>query len=206
MAPLDLSLEDGLAVRLRPIVRSDETRVQRAYELLSEDSRINRFWEKPIGLSVSRAARLTDTDETSHVAWIALRPGDDDFPGYAGASFWREPEDPSKAELAFTVADAWQRRGLATLLFSILWYEGWICGVRHFHGSCRLKNVAMAEWWHGMGGVVSTADRHHQLSMVLVSPQDFVNKVAYEMSSSYRRVETADWMRKWLEITADGSP
>ncbi len=204
-APFDLALDDGLRVCLRPIVKSDEARVQRAYELLSEDSRMNRFWEKPKELSLSRAARLTDTDDAGHVAWIAIRPDDEDFPGYAGGSFWRDAADASRAELAFTVADAWQRQGLATLLFSILWFDGWYCGIRHFYGSCRLKNVAMAEWWHDMGGAVNTADRHYQLSMDLLSPQAFINQVSYEMASSYRRVETADWMRKWLEITADRS-
>jgi len=203
-APLDLALEDGLPVRLRPIVRSDEARIRLAYELLSEQSRMNRFWEKPKELNSSQAARLADTDDASHVAWIAVRADDDDFPGYAGASFWRDASDPARAELAFTVADAWQRRGLATLLFSILWFEGWHSGVRHFHGSCRLTNIAMAEWWHGMGGVAEAGQRIYQLSLDLISPEALVHQVSYGMTSSYRLVEAADWLRQWLEKTADG--
>jgi len=202
-APFDLALDDGLRVSLRPIVKGDEARVQRAYELLSEDSRMNRFWEKPKELSISRAARLTDTDDSVHVAWIAIRPDDEDFPGYAGASFWRDAADGSRAELAFTVADAWQRRGLATLLFSILWFDGWFCGVRHFYGSCRLRNVAMAEWWHDIGGVVEAGQRTYHLSLDLISPEALVHQVSYGMAPSYRLVETANWLRQWLEFTAD---
>lgn len=204
-APLELALEDGLPVCLRPIVRSDEARIRLAYELLSEESRMNRFWEKPKELSSTHAARLADTDDSSHVAWIAVRPGDDSFPGYAGASFWRDASDPARAELAFTVADAWQRRGLATLLFSILWFDGWQIGVRHFHGSCRLTNIAMAEWWQGMGGVVESGQRIHRLSLDLISPEALVHQVSYGMTPSYRLVEAADWLRQWLEISAEES-
>lgn len=161
---------------------------------------MNRFWEKSREIRPSRAASLTDTDDFNHVAWIALRPDDEDFPGYAGGSYWRDRDVAERAELAFTVADDWQRQGLATLLFSILWFDGWRSGVRHFYGSCRLKNVAMAEWWHGMDGEVATEGRHHRLAMDLVSPEEFVAKVTYGMPSSYRHVETAGWMRQWLEM------
>lgn len=199
-APIVRTLEDGLSVLLRPIEKTDLDRVHLAYELLSEESRMNRFWEKPRELSPSRALSLTNAEALDHVAWIALNPFDDTFPGYAGGSFWRDRDNRTRAELAFTVADTWQRRGLATLLFSILWFDGWRSGVRQFYGSCRLNNVAMAEWWEGMGGRVEKADRDYRLALDLISPEVFFNKVAYGIPSSYRQIEVAGWMRQWLEL------
>lgn len=199
-APLDVTLGEDFPVRLRPITRSDEERVHRAYELLSPESRINRFWEKSREMSAQRAKNLTDTDDSDHVAWIALRPNDTDFPGYAGASFWRDRENSSRAELAFTVADDWQRSGLATLLFSVLWFEGWQMGIRTFHGSCRIQNLAMAEWWEGVGGSVERGTRDFRLSLDLVSPGHFLEQVSYGMTFSYRQIEVAFWMKKWREL------
>lgn len=46
-APLIVTLESGLVVRLRPIHEGDTARIRQAYGLLSEESRMNRFWEKP---------------------------------------------------------------------------------------------------------------------------------------------------------------
>jgi RimJ/RimL family protein N-acetyltransferase len=199
-APLEVILGEDFPVRLRPIVRSDEERVHRAFELLSPDSRMNRFWEKSREISAARAKNLTDTDESDHVAWIALCPDDEDFPGYAGASFWRDREDSSRAELAFTVADEWQRSGLATLLFSVLWFDGWQLGIRTFHGSCRIQNLAMAEWWEGVGGNVERGSREFRLSLDLVLPEHFLEQVSYGMPCSYRQIEVAFWMKKWREL------
>lgn len=198
-APIERTLDDGLRVKLRPVSQDDLARVQPAYELLSEESRLNRFWEKPAALSPSLAASLTDTDDPAHVAWIARCPDDESFPGYAGASFWRDRDDGDRAELALTVVDAWSRRGLATLLFSILWFDGWRSGVRQFYGSCRLSNLAMVEWWQSMGGFVDPAGRHHQLTLDLIAPEDLVNEATYGMPSP-RRLEAAGWMRQWIEI------
>ncbi|MDF1859040.1 MAG: hypothetical protein P1U87_02430 [Verrucomicrobiales bacterium] len=197
--PFPVSLPDGPDLLLRPLGKGDQERVRRAYALLSPESRLNRFWEKPAEMSPSRAASLTDTDNSDHIAWVALSASDPDFPGYAGGSFWRDRESRERAELAFTVGDEWQRSGFATLLFSILYIDGWRTGVREFFGSCRRQNIAMADWWNSMGGTVIAEPRHFQLSLPLVSPEHFVEKISFEMPPGPRRVEAAEWIGEWLE-------
>lgn len=199
LAPLYASLPDGPELKLRPLEKRDRERVRVAYSLLSPASRMNRFWEKPAELSSVRAASLTDTDNRDHVAWAALSARDDSLPGYAGASFWRDPEHPERAELTFTVADDWQRRGLATLLFSILYHDGWHTGIRRFHGTARLANAAMAGWWRSMGGMVRETPRIFEMELELEDPAIFAEKVAFEMPPSSKRVETAEWLATWRE-------
>jgi GNAT superfamily N-acetyltransferase len=167
--------------------------------MLSVESRMNRFWEKPREMSPSRADSLTDTDRDQHIAWAALPVIDGELPGYAGASFWRSKTSPEEAELAFTVADAWQRKGLATLLFSILWHEAWHLGVREFVGYCRPRNEAIISWWDDVGGEVVPGPQQVSLRLPLVSPEQFLERVPFEMPSSFRRIETAEWMRRWVE-------
>lgn len=204
IAPLCLSLPDGPDLLLRPLEKTDRERVRSAYSLLSPESRLNRFWEKPAELSDSRAVSLTDTDNCDHIAWAALSPLDDSFPGFAGASYWRERDDPRRAELAFTVADAWQRHGFATLLFSILYFDGWHSGIRRFFGSARLANVAMAGWWESLGGTVATESRGFVMTLDLEDPEHFVERIAFEMPPSTRRVETAEWLREWIDRLGGG--
>lgn len=202
-APFDRRLEDGLAVRLRPIVPEDRERIHRAYELLSEESRLNRFWERPARLGEHHAQRLSAVDGIDHLAWIALDPEDELFPGYGGASWWRDGDDPARAELSFTIADAWHRRGLATLLYSILWHEGWRCGVREFTGQCRKNNVAIVRWWTEMGGRVREESRHFDLVLALEDPAVFLERIAFAVRPSYRLIEAASWLREWEGM---GSP
>jgi len=199
-APFDRQLEDGLKVRLRPIIPEDRGRIHRAYELLSEESRLNRFWERPARLNERHAERLSEVNGADHLAWIALNPDDESFPGYGGASCWRDPDETSRAELSFTVADAWHRRGIATMLFSVLWFEGWSSGVRHFTGQCRKNNRAMVTWWSDMGGTIQEETRHLDLYLELEDPGTFLERIAYEVRPSYRRIETASWLRDWREM------
>jgi len=199
LAPWEVDIPDGPRVLVRPLDSGDRERVRRAYALLSPDSRMNRFWQKSAEMSESRATSLTETDAREHVAWAALPLRDGKLPGYAGASFWRAPEAPERAELAFTVADPWRRHGFATLLFSVLWIEGWELGVREFFGFCRPANRAMIAWWESVGGEVEPGGRQVELRLSLESPETFVQKVAFEMPPSPRRVETAEWIRYWSE-------
>lgn len=204
LAPLEAEVDDDLRVLLRPLGQGDLERVRRAWALLSEESRMNRFWEKPREMHPSRAVALTDTDPYWHVAWVALDPGDDGFPGFGGASFWRDRDRPDRAELAFTIADAWQRRGLATLLFSVLWIEGWRTGLREFTGTCRLENGGMVSWWRGMGGSAERGSRQWELRLPLEPPEAMVQRVGYEISPGMRRVELREWMQRWLEMAGAG--
>ncbi|MAS91947.1 MAG: hypothetical protein CMO55_02025 [Verrucomicrobiales bacterium] len=202
-APFRVELSEGLPLIVRPLVKTDLDRVRRAYHLLSEESRMNRFWEKPAEINPSRAESLVDTDNEDHIAWVALRPDDMDFPGYGGASFWRDPEDRSRAELGFTVADSWQRHGIASLLFSLLWFDGWQMGLRQFFGSCRLQNVGMANWWEQMGGEVTRAHRRYELLLDLEDPEVFLEKVPFEMPPAAKRVEVAEWMVEWRKMVGE---
>jgi len=184
-------------VRLRPVVPEDRERIRRAFNLLSEESRLNRLWERPDHLSEDRADQLSDVDGVRHLAWLALNPEEVRFPGYGGASYWRDERDPSRAEVAFTVADSWQRRGLATLLYSILWHEGWRNGVREFTAQCRKQNRGMLQWWAEMGGRAREGSRHFELALVLEEPAAFLQRIAFAVRPSWRLIETAEWLREW---------
>lgn len=80
-APFDRIRDDGLFVRLQPITPEDRERIHRADALLSEEARLNRFWERPAGLSAHHAERFSDVDGSDHLSWISLNPEDETFRG-----------------------------------------------------------------------------------------------------------------------------
>lgn len=204
LAPFTVQFWDGTPVMLRPIRPGDEERVQQAYaRLLSAESRYNRFWQKSGQMSPELAARLTDTDDTDHVAWFALKPEDEEFPGYGGASFWRQADQPDQAEIAFTIGDDWQRHGFASLLFSILWFDGWRTGLKRFAGFCRLENEPMRAFWRAMGGEETLTPNQCELRFPLIAPEEFVHLAPYEMTRGLHRHEVGVWMQEWLAKVAE---
>jgi acetate---CoA ligase (ADP-forming) len=108
----DVVLRDGATVRVRPAVADDVDAVAAFLDGLSADARWFRFLGG--GISAERAARgLIDRG----VGLVATAGVDGDV--VAHACFVPEPKD-ERAELAFAVADAWQGRGIATLMLAHL--------------------------------------------------------------------------------------
>jgi acetyl coenzyme A synthetase (ADP forming)-like protein len=107
----DIVLRDGSTVHVRPVVPGDVQGVAAFLAALSEEARWYRFLGS--GLEVGRAA----TALVAHGSGLLAIAGTDDEI-VAHASF--VPETADRAELAFAVADAWQGRGIATVLLAHL--------------------------------------------------------------------------------------
>ncbi len=111
---VEILLRDGTRAEIGPISAVDAPLVAQGLTELSEASRFARFGSGLSGLSDSELRYLTDVDQVSHVAWGALI---DDRPAGAG----RYIVGPgSEAEIAVTVIDNYQRKGLGRALFDAL--------------------------------------------------------------------------------------
>jgi nucleotide-binding universal stress UspA family protein/GNAT superfamily N-acetyltransferase len=126
-----VTLRDGARVRLRPIVPEDKAPLAASFERLSEQSRYRRFLTTKSKLSAAELAYLVDeVDHSDHEAIVALEPATGSILGIA--RYVRSKDDPQAAEVAVTVADDWQRRGLGRALLDRLTYRARREGVRRF--------------------------------------------------------------------------
>jgi RimJ/RimL family protein N-acetyltransferase len=117
-APLNATLKDGSLVMVRRLVAADAPELEAGFARLSEESRRLRFLTTKPRLSSSELRYLTDIDGHNHEALVAIDP--ETRGGVGIARFVRDEGDPSKAEVAVTVLDAWQHRGVGTLLLTLL--------------------------------------------------------------------------------------
>ena len=111
-------LRDGSHVRVRQGHRSDQQLLRRGFERLSPESRYRRFLVAIPELSEATARYLTEVDHHDHEAIIAL--DDETGEGIGVVRYVRVTERRDAAELAVTVIDDWQRRGLGTLLLEVI--------------------------------------------------------------------------------------
>jgi GNAT superfamily N-acetyltransferase len=137
-------LRDGTQVVITRVTPADAPRLADAFTRLSEESRRLRFLAPKPSLSAAELRYLTEVDGHRHEALSAIDPESDR--GVAIGRFVRDPNDAERAEVAITVADDWQRRGLGKLLLERLVDRAREEGVRRFTALVSADNRSM----HGL--------------------------------------------------------
>jgi GNAT superfamily N-acetyltransferase len=113
-----IALRDGSRVRVPQGHRSDRELLLRGFERLSAESRYRRFLAPMPHLTEGMIRYLTEIDHRDHEAVIALVKQSGE--GIGVARYVRHPDRPEVAELAVTVIDDWQGRGLGTVLLGLI--------------------------------------------------------------------------------------
>jgi RimJ/RimL family protein N-acetyltransferase len=134
-----VTLPDGSAVVVRPIAPTDAPALLRGLEHLSPRSRYRRFLGTP-HIGPAELRYLTDVDHRDHEALGAVDAATGE--GLGVARYIREPGGDS-AEVAVTIEDAWQGRGLGTVLLTRLAERARAAGIRRFTGLILAENAPM---------------------------------------------------------------
>jgi RimJ/RimL family protein N-acetyltransferase len=137
-----VTLRDGSAVRIRPVHSADAALVADGFARLSLRSRQLRFLTAKKQLSSAELRYFTDVDHHDHEALVAVSPADGR--GVGIARYIRHADDPHAAEIAVTIVDDWQRRGLGTELAAQLSGRARSEGIRRFTALVAEDNVAVA--------------------------------------------------------------
>jgi GNAT superfamily N-acetyltransferase len=111
-------------VTVRPLRNGETSVVQAVFDALGPQSRVARFGGVKNVLSRADLALLARVDATHHVlvAYVDCEP----------IGIARLVREDDGAEVAYEVADAWQSRGVGTLLIERLAADARAAGIRRF--------------------------------------------------------------------------
>jgi protein lysine acetyltransferase len=130
---------------MRPIDPDDKDLLQAAVAALSPASAYGRFLTGKSSLTPAELRYLTEIDGSDHIALLVL-DGNDQL--IAVGRIVKDPERPDTAEIAVTVCDAWQRRGIGRLLTRELTLRS---GVDRVSGTMLATNRAALALMRGIG-------------------------------------------------------
>ena len=156
----DALLRDGSSVHIRAIRPDDKQRLLALFERLSSRSVYFRFFQTKQRLSDEELRYFTELDFTRDVALVAtLREGQEEHIIGVGRYFrMHEHGQPTAhAEVAFTVADAHQGRGVGTLLLEHLAAIARMQGIDTFEAYVLGENNRMLEVFEASGFTVQRA-------------------------------------------------
>ncbi|MFL5823421.1 MAG: GNAT family N-acetyltransferase [Solirubrobacteraceae bacterium] len=154
-AEAEARLRDGSRLLIGRVMPQDAPRLSEGFARLSEESRRLRFLTTKPTLSAAEVRYLTEVDGHDHEALGAIDP--ETGRGVGIARFVRDHEDPTHAEVAVTVADDWQRRGLGRLLLERLTDRARAEGITHFTALVSADNRAMQRLVRRIGRPARTA-------------------------------------------------
>jgi RimJ/RimL family protein N-acetyltransferase len=164
------TLRDGSTVLIRQIRGTDAPLLADGFARLSARSRRMRFLSAKTTLSASELRYFTDVDHHDHEALGALSPADGR--GVGIARYIRDPSDPETAEIAVTIADDWQGRGLGTALLTRLSDRARQAGIGRFTATVSADNVAMTRVLWKMGAELTGRSRGTVDYEVALQPVD----------------------------------
>lgn len=140
-SPHRARLPDGRAVVIRPARPADAAAVQAFVRWLSPLARRRRFLGALRELSPAQLDRLTRVEDPRELTLLALAGDGADATVVAMAQY--ALDDPSSAEFALVVADAWQGQGLGVRLLERMLARATAAGVRKMGGIVLADNAPM---------------------------------------------------------------
>jgi RimJ/RimL family protein N-acetyltransferase len=143
-------LRDGTRVVVRPVRPEDKELLLDGFSRLSEASRFRRFMSPVTELSDEQLRYLTEVDYFDHFAWAAVL-GDRPDVGIGVGRYIRIADEPDVAEVAITVVDEHQGKGLGTLLLGMLAATARLAGIGMFRAFVLEDNTAMRTLLEDLG-------------------------------------------------------
>lgn len=160
---------------IRPIAPDDKQRLVAGFERLSERSRYRRFLSPHPRLSDEELRYLTEIDHHDHEALVALDPVTGE--GVGVARYVRSADDPEAAELAVTVVDDWQGRGVGSRLAAALAKRAREEGISRFTALLLAENELMVNLLRDLGSVSETHAEQGTVELTVELPDTGLDRL-----------------------------
>jgi len=137
------TLPGGQLLRLRAIRPEDRVALRGEFLKLSKATVRDRFFSIKMDLTPAELKYFTEVDFDQHVALVAEMKTDNGYQPAAVARLVRKSGQPDHAEIAITVTDALQGKGIGKVMLRHLIDCARDLGVRHIDASVLAENKRM---------------------------------------------------------------
>jgi len=141
---------DGVAYRIRPIRPDDAARELEFIRTLSDESRYRRLMHAVHEPSPELIDRFVNVDYSRSMAFVAVT-GAGERERIIGVARYASDDSSGACEFAVAVADAWQSRGIGTMLTRLLFDYAKAAGLKRAYGTILADNARMIGLAHWLG-------------------------------------------------------
>ncbi len=188
----DVVLRDGSTVHIRPARPTDREALEDYFIALTDESRRLRFWGQSVDIG-EQARNAVEIDYADHLTLLAFA-GRDSERVLGGAQYIRQGR--AVAEIAMSVRDELQGKGLASILIAHLADAAREHGIDVFHADVLPENHRMIEVFRRTGFPVSMRAKPGVVEV------EFPTELTAEAAEQYEereRIAAANAVRSFLE-------
>ncbi|MCP4708483.1 MAG: GNAT family N-acetyltransferase [Planctomycetes bacterium] len=159
-------LDDGTQVNFRPMHPTDEKPTRYLFDNLSQDTIYYRFMSHLTRVPQKQIQNFVYIDYRGDMAIVGTLPEAHGEDIIAVGRYYLDPRT-NRAEVAFTVHDKWQRRGIGTFLLNYLITIAKQNGIAGFTAEVLSDNKAMLSVFHKSNCKISSEMEEGLCSLVL---------------------------------------
>jgi GNAT superfamily N-acetyltransferase len=172
-------IRDNTYLCFKVLEPSDREKIVDGFKKLSRKSVYHRFFGFMKELAGQQLEDLLNTDKKDHVAWTAFDIVDDEAIGIGIGRFKRSESNPKEAELALTVIDEYQDKGVGTVLLAVMYYLGIKLDITTFTGVILADNSKLIRRFKDLGAEMIRSGSEYEMRLPVFKKLEDIPKTKY---------------------------
>lgn len=172
-------IRDNTYLCFKVLEPSDREKIVDGFKKLSRKSVYHRFFGFMKELAGQQLEDLLNTDKKDHVAWTAFDIVEDEAIGIGIGRFKRSESNPEEAELALTVIDEYQDKGVGTVLLAVMYYLGIKLDITTFTGVILADNSKLIRRFKDLGAQLTRAGSEYEMRLPVFKKLEDIPKTKY---------------------------
>ncbi|NJN27190.1 MAG: GNAT family N-acetyltransferase [Cyclobacteriaceae bacterium] len=172
-------IKDSAYLCFKTLEKTDREMFIAGFQKLSPKSIYHRFFGFMKELTEEQLENLLNIDQKDHVAWAAFDIEGDSTAGVGVGRYRRNAAYPEEAELALTIIDEYQGKGVGTILLGILYYLAGMAGIKVFTGVILSDNAKLIRRFKELGADLKRVGWEYEIRLPVRTNFDQLPKTPY---------------------------
>lgn len=172
-------IRDNTYICFKTLGKNDREKFIAGFKRLSQKTVYRRFFGFMKELTDKQVDNFLNTDKKDHIAWAALDIVGDDAIGIGVGRFKRSEINPNEAELALTVLDDYQDRGVGSVLLAIMYYLAGKLEIDILTGIILSENAKLIRRFMELGAKMDRIKNEYEMRLPVYTDFNAMPKTNY---------------------------
>ncbi len=172
-------IRDNTYICFKTLGKDDREKFIDGFKRLSKKTVYRRFFGFMKELTDKQVDDFLNTDKKDHIAWAAFDIVADDAIGIGVGRFKRSEFNPKEAEMALTVLDDYQDKGVGSVLLAIMYYLAGKLEIDILTGNILSENAKLIRRFMELGAKMDRIKNEYQMRLPVYTDFNAIPKTNY---------------------------